>query len=269
MKKLAVILLMVGIVSLAQTARTAEFTVSSPQLPANGRMAEAQVYNSFGCTGKNISPILMWQNAPEKTRSFAVTVYDPDAPTGSGWWHWLIFNIPTKVNMLPENAGNKEAGLAPAGSTQSRTDYGTPGYGGACPPAGDQPHRYIFTVFALDVDTLPLPENASAAMVGFNLNQHAIAKAQMSAFSGMISFELEGGIPAGRTLLNSVRLCQLAESLGAVETMITHPATMTHAEVPAAERHARGLTDGLCRLSVGIEDVSDILADLEAALAEV
>ncbi|OIP47958.1 MAG: YbhB/YbcL family Raf kinase inhibitor-like protein [Deltaproteobacteria bacterium CG23_combo_of_CG06-09_8_20_14_all_60_8] len=180
MKKLAVILLMVGIVSLAQTARTAEFTVSSPQLPANGRMAEAQVYNSFGCTGKNISPILMWQNAPEKTRSFAVTVYDPDAPTGSGWWHWLIFNIPTKVNMLPENAGNKEAGLAPAGSTQSRTDYGTPGYGGACPPAGDQPHRYIFTVFALDVDTLPLPENASAAMVGFNLNQHAIAKAQMT-----------------------------------------------------------------------------------------
>jgi len=99
--------------------------------------------------------------------------------------------------------------------------------------------------------------------------QHGIAKAQMSAFSGMISFELEGGIPAGRTLLNSVRLCQLAESLGAVETMITHPATMTHAEVPAAERHARGLTDGLCRLSVGIEDVSDILADLEAALAEV
>lgn len=180
MKKLAVILVVIGIVSLAQTARSAEFTVSSPQLPPDGRMAEAQVYNNFGCTGKNVSPMLMWQHAPEKTKSFAVTAYDPDAPTGSGWWHWLIFNIPAKVAMLPENAGNREAGLAPSGSTQSRTDYGTTGYGGACPPAGDKPHRYIFTVFALDVDTLPLDENTTAAMVGFNLNHHALAKAQVT-----------------------------------------------------------------------------------------
>jgi cystathionine gamma-lyase len=96
--------------------------------------------------------------------------------------------------------------------------------------------------------------------------QHAIAKAQMSGFSGMLSFELEGGIAAGRRLMNAVRLCGLAESLGAVETMITHPATMTHAEVPAEERHARGLSDGLVRLSVGIEDVDDIIADLSQAL---
>ncbi len=96
--------------------------------------------------------------------------------------------------------------------------------------------------------------------------QHAIAKAQMSGFSGMISFELVGGIPAGTALMNSVELCGLAESLGAVETMITHPATMTHAEVPAAERHGRGLSDGLVRLSVGIEAVDDILADLDQAL---
>jgi cystathionine beta-lyase/cystathionine gamma-synthase len=98
--------------------------------------------------------------------------------------------------------------------------------------------------------------------------QHAVAKAQMSAFSGMISFELNGGIPAGRTLMNSVRLCALAESLGAVETMVTHPATMTHADVPKADREARGLTDGLVRISVGIEDVDDIIADLEQALAK-
>ena len=97
--------------------------------------------------------------------------------------------------------------------------------------------------------------------------QHDIAKAQMSGFSGMISFELEGGIAAGKTVMNSVKLCGLAESLGAVETMITHPATMTHAEVPAEDRHARGLSDGLVRLSVGIEDVADILADLDQALA--
>lgn len=97
--------------------------------------------------------------------------------------------------------------------------------------------------------------------------QHAIAKAQMSGFSGMISFELKGGIPAGKALMNNVKLCALAESLGSVETMITHPATMTHAEVPPAERQARGLSDGLVRLSVGIEDVEDIIADLEQALA--
>ena len=97
--------------------------------------------------------------------------------------------------------------------------------------------------------------------------QHAVAKAQMSGFSGMISFELTGGIPAGKTLMNTVELCGLAESLGAVETMITPPATMTHAEVPEADRHARGLSDGLVRLSVGIEDVDDIIADLDQALA--
>lgn len=100
--------------------------------------------------------------------------------------------------------------------------------------------------------------------------QHAVAARQMEhGFSGMISFELAGGIPAGIALMNSVKLCALAESLGAVETMITHPATMTHAEVPEAERKARGLSDGLVRLSVGIEDVEDILEDLDRALAKV
>jgi cystathionine beta-lyase/cystathionine gamma-synthase len=99
--------------------------------------------------------------------------------------------------------------------------------------------------------------------------QHDIAKRQMSAFSGMITFELKGGLESGRVLMNSVKLCSLAESLGAVETMITHPATMTHVEVPREEREARGLTDGLVRISVGIEDVEDIVADLEQALAKV
>ncbi len=98
---------------------------------------------------------------------------------------------------------------------------------------------------------------------------HHVAKKQMSAYSGMISFELHGGIPAGKTLLNAVKLCALAESLGAVETMITHPATMTHVEVPREQRIARGLTDGLCRLSVGIEHVDDIIADLSQALDQV
>jgi cystathionine beta-lyase/cystathionine gamma-synthase len=99
--------------------------------------------------------------------------------------------------------------------------------------------------------------------------QHEVAKRQMSAYSGMITFELYGGLESGRTLMNSVELCSLAESLGAVETMITHPATMTHAEVPKEERDARGLTDGLVRISVGLEDVDDIIADLEQALDRV
>ena len=96
--------------------------------------------------------------------------------------------------------------------------------------------------------------------------QHAVAKAQMSGFSGMIAFELTGGAEAGKTLMNNVQLCGLAESLGSVETMITHPASMTHADVPVEDRRKRGLTDGLVRLSVGIEDVEDIIADLENAL---
>ena len=99
--------------------------------------------------------------------------------------------------------------------------------------------------------------------------QHEIAKRQMSDFSGMVTFELKGGLESGRTLMNSVKLCSLAESLGAVETMVTHPATMTHADVPREEREARGLTDGLVRISVGIEDVEDIIADLGQALDKV
>ncbi len=164
-----------------QTVFAAEFVLKSPQLTEGGRLSEKQVYKGFGCDGENISPELTWENAPEKTKSFAVTVYDPDAPTGSGWWHWLIFNIPAKVNRLPENAGNPGSGLAPEKSIQSRTDYGKPGFGGACPPEGDPPHRYIFKVYALDVESIPLNADAPAAMVGYFLNQHALATDTITA----------------------------------------------------------------------------------------
>ena len=114
------------------------------------------------------------------------------------------------------------------------------------------------------------PKVASVTYPGLRSHPaHEIAKKQMSGFSGMISFELTGGIPAGKTVMNSVKLAKLAESLGSVETMITHPATMTHADVPQAEREARGLTDGLVRISVGIENPDDIIADLEQALNQV
>jgi Raf kinase inhibitor-like YbhB/YbcL family protein len=143
-------------------------------------MAVDQILNGFGCTGKNISPELMWKNPPTGTKSFAVTVYDPDAPTGSGWWHWVVFNIHADVRRLPAGAGNVNLSLAPKGSIQSMTDFGKPGYGGACPPKGHGTHHYIFTVFALDVESLPLDSSATAAMVGFHLNQHALDKAYLT-----------------------------------------------------------------------------------------
>ncbi len=158
------------------------FTLKSPDL--SGQLKMEQVYNGFGCSGKNISPKLEWSNAPKGTKSFAITVYDPDAPTGSGWWHWLVFNIPSSVHSLPRGAGNPSAHLLPKGAVQSRTDFGKPGYGGACPPAGDRPHRYIFTVYALDVQKLPLNADSAPALIGFMLEKHAIAKASLISYYG-------------------------------------------------------------------------------------
>lgn len=156
------------------------FTLTS--LDIHGQLSMAQVFSGFGCTGKNISPQLEWKNAPSGTKSFAVTVYDPDAPTGSGWWHWLIFNIPADVHRLKAGAGDPAGKLAPAGSVQSRTDYGKTGFGGACPPKGDRAHRYVFTVYALGVEKLDLNVDSSPAMVGFFLNHNAIAKASLMAY---------------------------------------------------------------------------------------
>ncbi|MFZ5564978.1 MAG: YbhB/YbcL family Raf kinase inhibitor-like protein [Thermodesulfobacteriota bacterium] len=159
-----------------------EFTLKSDAL--KGQLTQDQVYSGFGCSGKNISPALSWTDAPAGTKSFAVTMYDPDAPTGSGWWHWIIFNIPADVRALPSDAGNPGKKLAPAGSVQSLTDFGAPGFGGACPPPGDKPHRYIFTVHALNVEKLDLDAKTPPAMAGFTLNQHTIAKASLMAYYG-------------------------------------------------------------------------------------
>lgn len=165
----------------AQAASADGFTLSSPQIKPGGRIDDEQVFNGFGCQGGNVSPALNWKDAPVGTKSFAVTVYDPDAPTGSGWWHWVIFNIPANASGLARNAGSPETGLVPAGSVQSRTDFGKPGFGGPCPPAGDKPHRYQFVVHALKTDKLPLDENAPAAMVGFYLHQNLLKRAVLNA----------------------------------------------------------------------------------------
>lgn len=165
-------------------AHAAGFTVMSPDIKEGGTIADEQVFSGFGCTGENVSPALSWSGAPAGTKSFAVTVYDPDAPTGSGWWHWVIFNIPASVTELPKGAGDPSSGMAPDGSVQSRTDFGQPGYGGPCPPQGDKPHRYVFTVYALKTDHLDIDPSASGAMVGFNLHGAMIDKATMTATYG-------------------------------------------------------------------------------------
>jgi Raf kinase inhibitor-like YbhB/YbcL family protein len=129
----------------------------------------------FGCAGGNRSPHLKWSNAPAGTKSFAITCYDPDAPTGSGFWHWLVVNIPPDVSELPLGAGSAD-GTLPSGALMTRTDFGKPGYGGPCPPEGDHPHRYLFTVFAVG-DTLDVNSETSAAVIGFNLHFKTLAKA--------------------------------------------------------------------------------------------
>jgi len=154
------------------------FRVTAPDLEAKGRITAAHVFNGMGCSGQNISPALNWSNAPAGTKSFAVTAYDPDAPTGSGWWHWVMYNIPASVTSLPAGAGNGRD--APRGSQEGRTDFGSKGYGGPCPPAGDKPHHYHFTVFALKVDKIDVPGDATAAYVGFNLNANKLATARVT-----------------------------------------------------------------------------------------
>jgi Raf kinase inhibitor-like YbhB/YbcL family protein len=133
----------------------------------------------FGCEGGNLSPQLSWSGAPADTKSFAVTCYDPDAPTGSGFWHWVVANIPASVSSLPLGAGDPASGRMPAGALEVRTDFSKPGYGGPCPPPGAHVHRYIFTVHAVSMAQLPVTADTSAAIVGFYLNFNTLAKASL------------------------------------------------------------------------------------------
>lgn len=158
-----------------------EFSLHSNDL--SGQLTKTQEFSGFGCDGKNISPELHWSNTPKGTKSFAVTVYDPDAPTGSGWWHWVVFNIPSSVTSLPEDFGNPLK-KSPINALQSVTDYGKPGFGGACPPKGDRPHRYVFTVHALNVDHLDLDAKTSPALVGYMLGMHTLSKSTIVSYYG-------------------------------------------------------------------------------------
>ena len=168
----------------ATFAHAAGFTLTSPEIKPGATLADTQVFNGFGCTGKNVSPELKWSGAPAGTKSFAVTVYDPDAPTGSGWWHWVVINLPADSTGLPEGAGGADGKGLPAGALQGRTDFGSAAFGGACPPKGDKPHRYIFTVYALKVDKLDVPADATAALIGYMINANKLGKASFIAKYG-------------------------------------------------------------------------------------
>lgn len=196
--------IILGIVLTCDTTMAADFVLTSPDFKEGGTIKAEQVFNGSGCSGQNVSPELSWSGAPAGAKSFALTVYDPDArtrwlhrlksfalaiydpdaSTRSGWLHWVIVNISANVTSLPKDAGNIQAGVAPAGSIQSRTSFGTVGWAGPCPPQGDKPHHYVFTIFALDLDRLPVDANTSAIYVGFNLHYHNVGKATLTGTYG-------------------------------------------------------------------------------------
>ncbi len=156
-------------------------TLSSKDIKNGESMGKAQEFTDFGCEGGNTSPHLSWSNPPEGTKSFALMVFDRDAPTGSGWWHWQVVNIPANITELSTGAGASDNSKMPTGSAQIENDYGYKGFGGACPPQGHGVHHYTFTVHALKIDKLALPENASAALAGYMINANTIETATIEA----------------------------------------------------------------------------------------
>jgi Raf kinase inhibitor-like YbhB/YbcL family protein len=176
----ALLQLTVSLVGGNALAQAQAFTLESPDL-RSGAFDNKHVLNGFGCNGQNVSPALEWRNVPAGTKSLALQVYDPDAPTGSGFWHWAVYNIPPTATGLPQGTGNA-ADRLPAGAFGGNTDFldtgatgGNGNYGGPCPPTGDKPHHYVFTLYALAVDKLDVaggvPRTGTAGLYGFVLNK--------------------------------------------------------------------------------------------------
>lgn len=167
----------------ARLEEAAEFSVTSGTVTAGQEWPAAQYSGAMGVpNGEDISPQLSWSGAPEGTKSYAVTIFDPDAPTGSGFWHWSVGNIPADVTELAENAGASDGSGLPAGAFQLENDGGGRGFIGAAPPAGHGAHRYIITVHALNVEKLDIPEDASNAFFGFNRHGATIGRATLTVY---------------------------------------------------------------------------------------
>jgi Raf kinase inhibitor-like YbhB/YbcL family protein len=171
-------------------AHAQSFTLSSPDIGPDKPFGEKFTFSGLGCTGGNVSPALSWTAPPEGTKSFALMVHDPDAPTGgAGIWHWVIVNIPASARGIEQGAGTADGARLPAGSKQITNDYaglngGTPAWGGPCPPKGAKPHAYVFTLYALGVEKIELPPAATASQHGFVINRAPLAKAVMVATYG-------------------------------------------------------------------------------------
>jgi Raf kinase inhibitor-like YbhB/YbcL family protein len=158
------------------------FTVTSTTVGHGDSFPAAQMSGLFGVPGgQDVSPQLSWHGAPEGTRSYAVTIYDPDAPTMSGFWHWVVANIPPDVTSLPENAGVSDGSGLPPGAFQLRNDAGGSHFIGAAPPAGHGAHRYVITVHALDTPDIGVPPDSSPALLGFAMSSHILARATLIA----------------------------------------------------------------------------------------
>ena len=153
------------------------FEMQSNDVADGEMLSMPQVSGIFGAGGEDVSPHLSWHDAPTGTLSFAVTCFDPDAPTGSGFWHWVVYDIPADTKELPTGAGSQDGALLPEGAKQLKNDAGLYGYLGSAPPSGHGLHRYIFAVHALSVESLPIEENVSAAICGFNMFGNTLARA--------------------------------------------------------------------------------------------
>ncbi len=163
----------------ADLPQVPEFDLTSESMTHDAPLDTAQASGRMGAGGRDESPQLSWSGFPEGTKSFAVTVYDPDAPTASGFWHWAVFDLPVTTTSLPAGAGTEGSGLLPAGATQLRNDGGFAGFVGAAPPEGHGPHHYHVVVHAVDVETLGIPVEATPAYLGFNLFSHTVGRARL------------------------------------------------------------------------------------------
>jgi Raf kinase inhibitor-like YbhB/YbcL family protein len=162
----------------ATFAENGGFRLISSEWHDGGSVPKENVFNGAGCGGANISPEFHWSGAPSGTKSFAITIFDLDAPTGGGWWHWVIFNIPGTISELPEGAGNKDSKRLLPASVQCRNDYGEPGYGGPCPPPGS-PHRYLVKVYALNVEKLSFGSETPPGKMAKQIETHSIGIAKL------------------------------------------------------------------------------------------